>query len=777
MGHMPTPDTNNQTPDVFLAGLKGDIERGVLPKKVEEVFFAAIRHLGIRSVIEANPDKIRAILEGSNPEALLEFLKIASSGLTPEESEAPVAALPEKQIIRQAQNFRDARESLEQLASQHEKKLASVQQQFRERLVETFVARSRLHIETLTEEQTRRLELVLDTYVKANPFPNESIENIQAYTKSAVNFALLEAGTSATPVLIESVLSEINTDAQKMVEASRNVQLLESAPTTLVDNAGSVSDLTFLVKSIESKLEQGVENPIEDARFLARTNDALQLTPEQAGRLVQLEATLAETFKRAGMKGAADAISGLTKEAQEAVVKAVFAQSMERAVAEITRKLGGEVAKNLEPFIQHANQVFSQTGQVGNLADVARDLAGHLRGVDKKMVLYLELIQTGTITHNQASTIGLQHFVIATIHTDQPSAFNLVFDMARGRALEWAVRTGAAKVAGGAAGAATKSGIMRFLTGLFGASGARAAGAAAAGTVFGGPIGTIIGGILGFIGGSLIGPMWKGFKNLFGGGKLGAVTDAIKDMVGGSSSSQKDKSGLAIAAFVGIAVFVVMFGSGFQILDYQGSNFAMNATGGGITSEGQTCDATKDPECAVAHCDPAKQDCSWPTPNGCITQGPFSAEGNTHGSLNAIDIGFGGGLTHVDVTATHDGVVVEVESGYGENDFVPRSYGNYVLLRGTAPNNIQFYTLYSHLWTIAARPDPSSGGLRLLTPGDTLKRGDPIGKTDNNGTSYGEHLHYEYREGGRIVTILPIADSYPGCKQKDDCSELVGYCW
>lgn len=201
---------------------------------------------------------------------------------------------------------------------------------------------------------------------------------------------------------------------------------------------------------------------------------------------------------------------------------------------------------------------------------------------------------------------------------------------------------------------------------------------------------------------------------------------------------------------------------------------------GGGPGVSLTCDPTTDPTCAIAFCDTTDptRNCGWPTPCGCVTYGPFSSF--SHDTLNAIDIGRLSGQCgdgHTDVTATHNGTIIEVVNSFGENVFVSKSYGNVVRLQGVDANGNAYETLYAHLWVIApynegGKPNGPSTG-RILQAGDFIEKGHPIGKTDNNGFSYGEHLHYEYRGGDSINTIIP--EKVPkGCETVAGCGNV---CW
>ncbi len=142
----------------------------------------------------------------------------------------------------------------------------------------------------------------------------------------------------------------------------------------------------------------------------------------------------------------------------------------------------------------------------------------------------------------------------------------------------------------------------------------------------------------------------------------------------------------------------------------------------------------------------------WPT-TGCIVQGPFWPDGS-HRSLNAIDID---APTGTPVYATHAGRVAYVETGWGINevDLKNGGYGNWVMISGADEKNNTYSTIYGHLAGVAPG----------IAVGFQVVARQLIGYTDHNGYSYEPHLHYEYRGGGTINTILPF--DVPSCGYSD----------
>lgn len=105
---------------------------------------------------------------------------------------------------------------------------------------------------------------------------------------------------------------------------------------------------------------------------------------------------------------------------------------------------------------------------------------------------------------------------------------------------------------------------------------------------------------------------------------------------------------------------------------------------------------------------------SWPVAGGVITQG-------LHG-WNAVDIG---APTGTSIYAAADGVVIVARSGGGWNG----GYGNYVVIAHA--NGTQ--TLYAHMSRV------------LVSSGQSVSKGDVIGKVGATGEATGPHLHFEVR--------------------------------
>ncbi len=104
----------------------------------------------------------------------------------------------------------------------------------------------------------------------------------------------------------------------------------------------------------------------------------------------------------------------------------------------------------------------------------------------------------------------------------------------------------------------------------------------------------------------------------------------------------------------------------------------------------------------------------WPVAGGVITQG-------LHG-WNAVDIG---ALSGTGIYAAADGMVIVARGGGGWNG----GYGNYVVIAHA--NGTQ--TLYAHMSRV------------LVSSGESVSRGEVIGKVGSTGEATGPHLHFEVR--------------------------------
>jgi len=124
-------------------------------------------------------------------------------------------------------------------------------------------------------------------------------------------------------------------------------------------------------------------------------------------------------------------------------------------------------------------------------------------------------------------------------------------------------------------------------------------------------------------------------------------------------------------------------------------------------------------------------DIGWVSSRFGMRTDPFTGKGRFH---HGLDFSL---PTGTDVRVTGDGVIIMVQQQRGLGKVIKVDHGNSVV------------TVYAHL----DRMD--------VKKGDSVKRGQVIGKSGNTGRSTAPHLHYEIRVQGRSVNPVPyILDSY-----------------
>lgn len=126
----------------------------------------------------------------------------------------------------------------------------------------------------------------------------------------------------------------------------------------------------------------------------------------------------------------------------------------------------------------------------------------------------------------------------------------------------------------------------------------------------------------------------------------------------------------------------------------------------------------------------------WPTDGGSITAAdtyPSSGKPHSFRYSHGIDIGVKSGTN---VYATEAGTVITVK------DLGNSSFGKYIIIKHS--NGAE--SLYAHL------------SVQSVSVGDSVSRGQIIGKSGNTGNSSGAHLHFEISTS----TKNRLADYFPG---------------
>ena len=120
---------------------------------------------------------------------------------------------------------------------------------------------------------------------------------------------------------------------------------------------------------------------------------------------------------------------------------------------------------------------------------------------------------------------------------------------------------------------------------------------------------------------------------------------------------------------------------------------------------------------------------TYPVPNHYSVSAGFPnySNGSYHGGIDFPC------PTGTKVVAAQSGVVSLVKR-------LDYSYGYYVMIyHGTDANGEHVFTLYGHNSSI------------LVSPGDTVSKGQQIAKSGSTGNSTGPHCHFEIRMGGTRV--------------------------
>jgi hypothetical protein len=280
------------------------------------------------------------------------------------------------------------------------------------------------------------------------------------------------------------------------------------------------------------------------------------------------------------------------------------------------------------------------------------------------------------------------------------------------------------------------------------------------GTTFG-PVGTMV---VGFLTNVVLTRVFA-----FGGAALGGAASAFKfiasaDLLNGKSPPMS-LAFMAVPVFVCI-IFVMLTVKMFTYYNPRnlGEQNRLSALvtsyglGGGMDPMGVIdCNQRPgDPLCNVEPCVMEKEgDCAWPT-TGTLTQGPYAQcviggeKWSTHDRLNAIDISAPYGTTVISIKS---GKIVAWQStcpdqpggGNSRSFGCNGGWGNYV----DVASSDGYVLRYGHL---------ALGSMSLTHKNMPVKQGDVIGKVDNNGNSYGSHLHFGIVTGpGGILSVLPLS--------------------
>lgn len=142
---------------------------------------------------------------------------------------------------------------------------------------------------------------------------------------------------------------------------------------------------------------------------------------------------------------------------------------------------------------------------------------------------------------------------------------------------------------------------------------------------------------------------------------------------------------------------------------------------------------------------------TWPVPEVYTISSPYGQERTdpTPHMHGGIDIP-GDGLR---VVAAADGEVVLAGWEYPSDHSY--GFGKRVTIKHTLPGDKYYYTIYGHLSEIS------------VSEGETVTKGQEIGKTGDTGYSLGPHLHFELADGPYLsrnsINVCPYVGNPFGC--------------
>lgn len=677
-------------------------------------------------------------------EAIQQFVQQLAAELFRDEQEQKLLGSVPKEFVDAAATIRVLRVNKKRAARDFSKKLVTnfITQLERDGPIE--------HRDQVVQRLGQSVEQAIPAILSQTTTPQAALERIGQHLERAAG-ALVE--TQAFVVSAQEQVAQAAKAATAPLEGlipslQNQPNLVELVATTPTPNVAAFT--RAVIERFEAVPATPAEALVRHATMVSRAASILNISAgDVAAGFAELEVhkqiTLfrdhAQTFiQQKLIAPLADAVLTVTPKAfRDAAFSAIFSKSIDQAFQNITQQLGAAVAARIAPSRDQLLNVVGQHGGagtsiLGGLGKLFGDVFGAFRGgLDENISGYLLAIGEGKPVWKT--------LIFATNYT----AFTGVFSGGVvGPSWSW-VRTSTAalgkKVLGGVAGKAAGTALGKLFGSVLGA-------------LTGIPI---IGPALGALfGEKVLGAVWGGAKKLFSGitslfGLGGSILGGL-GMGGSGTRTDLDREGQKLTAVLVVggiifAIFFLIVYPFFSISSHVAGPIAQSAVGGG-DDESYLCDAS-DPACPKA-CDsndPAQQ-CGWPMPCGCITQEAY-APGGSHARANALDIGVKNCQTHTDVTATHAGTVTDVFDQLSDGDKSLREhgtalgpkYGNYVIVQ--TPGGMQ--TIYAHL----------SRGTIAVSVGQKVAVGAAIGQTDDNGSSSGEHLHYEIRRGPKIETTVP----------------------
>lgn len=535
-----------------------------------------------------------------------------------------------------------------------------------------------------------------------------------------------------------------------------------------------------------------VENTVIIAESIERGDAA-----RDAVRLSRIATAIehpVQNVREIPLRAAFEDVAGAVFPNTQDVVDRIFSNTWhatttaESFVGNMTQRLGEEAVNSPEfkGLIERGNAYARQRSASGG--NVLSGLFSIPKEPDPDMEAYLEAVYKKI----DGGEFSSNDFFAGKAYANHPDHFHFEFESPFNILFRFGAREEAATVARGTAGAVTRTGlgawtkesINKLGANFLAKFGIQAGGKLAA--VLSGPVGWVIFAV------TIVLPyVWDWVKRAggkimgaVGGGIIGGVRAASEGFAASwaaflqTYAKYKDPvpTWVVIAAMVASPVLIALpitslFPSTASQTQVRRAA-VLSVGGGGVVPVPRACDPATDPTCIPLFCDPSKQSCEWPTPCGCITQGPNS--GGSHSGLNAIDIGTNGGAcsqsydgnppSSPPVYAACAGTITSAYFGLGDGEICKdfRSakcgygYGNNVYLNCT-DGKTQF--IYGHL----LKPGPG------ISQGASVQQGQVLGYVDNNGNSTGPHLHFEYR-GVNGASVQDITKILPP-------EYALGYCW
>jgi hypothetical protein len=734
-----------------LPSLSGD-ELDVLLHEIKYQYPAAFKEIYINNSLKNinDAEQVRADLAA--------FFETVEKRLPQLSSEKQDASVSSEEIGQRASLYREGKTR----AQEHVNKVKTASQRSREtyvhRLIENFpkqihaVLQKEADAHALEEakktaektnvdspEAARRLERsVVNTLAAPDEQKNEILRRLEAETREARN-AFIEQQTlyqktrealdRAQEALLTSPSPPLS--AQKFIDTTAS--LIETSGLSAPQTVGQAERFTR-VYEMGTLDASGI--PLSGNNFfqtVAGSRPAEQATARLADGL----------FNR------------LTPDEQVAALREVFTKSLER-VEKITTPAGQLLAEShmLKNAIRAGDERATPKSIGAAIQKTTSDLFQTFRGVDEQTLVVLEAIHAQALTGDWAAGEHTKLLFLQMMSLGGERVFHTALD----KTGKWILEKGGGEVAKKIAATGAKGAVSTAIKGVLAGLG-----------ITTGPPGWLVSAatfLVTAIGERLLGAIGGGIRYFTSGAILEGAPIPIT-------------SSIMLVPVCVAAVLVVLFLSPTGAINLQinqeDQRQAALVEGLGIGGgEGIVdCLATPDnPVCKVEPCIPkGPDDCAWPT-TGIITQGPFAhcviggEPWSTHDNMSAIDIS-----TPYDtqVISIKPGRVVERASGCpdqpGGGDSTSfgcnGGWGNYVDI-----SSEDGYVLrYAHL---------ALQSMSLTHMNMPVSQGQVIGRVDNNGNSYGSHLHFGVVSGpSGILSVLPLsaadAEKVNGCNYNTNC--------